>query len=92
MGTNFSAAPRYNGQVTEARLRERLIQVLALDADEPYSQAIAAERIKGEKLEGVVCSRVEVGGVSKCATFEKFYLALYRVDLDGKAPKERKKA
>jgi hypothetical protein len=78
---------RYGGQVTEARLRERLVQVHAIEADDPYSQELARAAIVGSRIEGVVCSRVDVAGISRCATFEKFYALLYGVGLDGKSVK-----
>lgn len=76
-----------------ARLRRRLVDVLALDPHE-YANALTADEaatlIRANQLECIVCMRIPFPD-GKGYTFAGAYRVLYQQELDGK-PLKRKQA
>ena len=71
---------------TPERLRERLIQVLALAADAPFSEESAREAIVREGVAGAMCDRLTVDGKRVTGSFANYWQACF-----GKKWRERGK-
>lgn len=73
---------------TEQTLRQRLINVLAIEPDAPNTREAYADAIKASMLEQCVAARVN----GKCATFPQYFAAVYGVTIEGKPLKNKVKS
>ena len=80
----------WGGDVTSAeRLRERLLQVMAMEKTEPFTKESAREAIRRENIGLAMCSRWPIHE-GKCLNFNRLFEAVFGEPVEPDKYKEKR--